>query len=183
MLCILFESRWILIFQRQTYCYVTTTFIATWKGYFYELRPDPQCFEPEKLFNPFRPDIAQLQQFSVGGYGFFRRASWKGLNCLPPPPPPLHLTRWSPKPHVDLLQGLRKCHGKFSDASNYRDQMHKEPPPPRFPTPLWSRKSHVDLPLDLGKVHGKFGDASYYRDWMHKEQTNKQTNKHSSLYI
>ena len=45
------------------------------------------------------------------------------------------------------------------------------------------KKVDLHLPLDLGKVPEKFGDDSYYRDWMHKEQTDKQTNKHSSLYI
>ena len=44
-------------------------------------------------------------------------------------------------------------------------------------------KVALDLPRDLGKVPGKFGDAGYYRDRMHSEQTNRQTNRHSSLYI
>ena len=30
------------------------------------------------------------------------------------------------RPRLDLPPDLRICHGKFGDASSYRDQMHKE---------------------------------------------------------
>jgi hypothetical protein len=59
-------------------------------------------------------------------------------------------------------------------------EFHPLPPPPLL---LQPRQHRLDLPLDLEECHGKFGDASYYRDQMHKEQTDRQTDKHSSLYI
>ena len=111
-----------------------------------------------------------------------------------------HFALLSCQPIVDLPLDLERCHKTFRDASYYRDRMHCEqtailrdiyrypipptPTPQPSPTlPLCPSHSHVDLPLDLGKYCGKFGDASYHRDWMYSEQTDRQTDKFSSLYI
>ena len=58
------------------------TFRATWEGDFYRLRADSQPFEPDKLCDPFQPDIDKLQHHLIGGYGIFRMGGRKGLNCL-----------------------------------------------------------------------------------------------------
>ena len=44
-------------------------------------------------------------------------------------------------------------------------------------------KVAYDLLLDERRIPGKFGSAGTYGAHMHKEQTNRQKNKHSSLYF
>ena len=76
------ESRWILISckerQNDKFLYNRDFSSATWEGCFYGLRAEPQPFEPDKLFNPFRPDIAKLQYFPVWGTAFLEYPTRKG---------------------------------------------------------------------------------------------------------
>ena len=137
----------------------------------------PTVFWTWQSCKPFPVGYCQIATFYRRGVRLFPKSQPERVKLFPPSPLLIEQTPGQPSSES------KKCHGKFGDASNYRDQMHKEEIPPRFPTPLWSRKSHVDLPLDLGKVHGKFGCAGTYGVQMHKEQTNKQTNKQTFFFI
>ena len=48
---------------------------------------------------------------------------------------------------------------------------------------IFGKKVAHDLLLDERRISGKFGCTGTYSGQMHSEQTDKQTNKHSSLYI